>query len=159
MTPRPKLTCAVHPGSDIYAADISVWNILHPHGLPNTSAGTVEDVTWIACLLAQRDIISRRINICRIKNKHCTAGVVVTLAIKIKPVQPLGLEGSLQFVCGIFLKELGHVVGEVPVPARVNADISTIDKDGGLVIDGFKIEEHPTVACPVVRDVKVSGPP
>lgn len=75
MTSRPKLTCPIHSGSDVYATDISVWNILHPYGLPNTSAGTVEDMTWIACLLAKRDIISRRINICRVKNKHRTTGV------------------------------------------------------------------------------------
>lgn len=108
-------------------------NRLDPNTLPDSTAGSVEDVVWLERLLAD--------------GNHIVA-TVSGIVRKDEPVNEMSIFETLrllleisQFVVAVRLEVLGHIEREAEVASTMETGLVAIDKNGGLVVDGSKVQQ------------------
>ncbi|KAK8924376.1 hypothetical protein VCV18_004796 [Metarhizium anisopliae] len=133
-----RLTFSVHAGRHVELRNVVGRRALQPHRLPDARARAVKDVARVARLLADGDDLG-------------VGGVVH------KDEAGRGRQGG-RLIVRSPAHVLGDVDGEAEIPADVVAGAGAVDKDGGLVVDGLKVEQDAGAAPGVGHGERAAEP-
>ena len=129
-----KLTCTISSGRKLQLCDVIRRSRLDPDTLPDTTAGSVEDVRGIESLLANRNDVV--VTVSRIVDEDEAVNILVIPCLWRNGSK----QGHSQLVGTVRGEVISHVNCELEVAASIEAGILAIDVYPCFVVDGTEVQ-------------------
>lgn len=142
---------AIHVGIEIQSGDVVFRSTLQPDRLPDSTARSIEDVTRVKSLLADRNNIIARVSGIMHKDKP----VFVTLVSSSLSIMSREIS---QFILLATLHVLGDIQSKTEVPSTVKPGFLAVDKNCGLIVHSLEVQKN-TLPVPVRGNCEQVGVP